>query len=101
MLAPQWRRVSFFLGKIFIVHRGREVTIGIACGRRLDLDHPCAKVGQERRRIGPGDKRRALDDGEDPGESELACRIIPCALVDAPTGQRGVQSGLRVWFRRA
>src|SRR6266508_3803993 len=42
----------------------REVTIGIAFGRRLDLDHARAKVGQECRCVGPGDERRALDDGD-------------------------------------
>ncbi len=45
MLTLQWRLVSFFLGKIFITHKGPEITRGIGCGRRLDLDHPCAEVG--------------------------------------------------------
>src|SRR5688572_4458142 len=41
---------------------GREVTIWIAIGSRLDLDHPGAKIGQQRRRIGTGDEGCALDD---------------------------------------
>ncbi len=43
---------------------GREVTIRIAVGRRLDLDHASAEIGQERGRIRTRDKSRAFDDGD-------------------------------------
>ena len=41
----------------------REGAIGIAVGRRFDLDHPRAEIGQERGGVRSGDEGSALDDG--------------------------------------
>ena len=55
--------VAIEMGEIETKQRiGRKVAIRIALRRRLDLDHPRAEIGQQRRRVRAGDESRAFDD---------------------------------------
>jgi hypothetical protein len=55
---------------------GSEGAVRIAFRRRFDLDHARAEIGEQRRRVRPGDLRSAFNDG-DAGERVDTHEIFP------------------------